>query len=209
MSRLLRVAVLALLSLFLLAPPAAQAHDELIASDPQDGATLDDAPDEVVLTFSGRISELGAQVVLEDATGASLVEGGPLVDGEEVEQDLADLAAGAYTVLWRVTSEDGHPISGQLSFTVTEDDDDSPDGTSSGAPATATEEGTTAATPPPTSAAATPEPTTSATPAPATGTTSESLDDGAGLPVWAWVVLALGVLGLLALLGRTWARGRA
>jgi hypothetical protein len=41
------------------------------------------------------------------------------VDGATVVQPLtADLPAGGYTVDWRVTSADGHPLSDRFAFTV-------------------------------------------------------------------------------------------
>lgn len=196
-SRLLRVVLMALLTVLLVAPGGlAQAHDELIASDPKDGATLEEAPDAITLTFSGPISDLGVQVVLEDASGEALTEGEPRVEGTEVQQDLADLDAGAYTALWRVTSSDGHPISGDLSFTVTGDDDE-PAGETTAEP---TADGT--------SPAATADSITED--AGTDDSTSDAVQDGGGgLPVWAWVVVGAAVLGLLALLARTWSRGRA
>jgi hypothetical protein len=199
--RRLRTALPALLAVLLVAvgPAPAQAHDELIGSDPRDGATLDEAPDGIVLTFSGDISDLGAQVALQDAAGRSLTDGTPRVAGTEVEQDLPDLGAGDYTVLWRVTSADGHPISGELAFTVTGDDPTSATSTAGGG---STDEETAD----PTGTAPAAEPTTQATTGP--GTAPDGVDDGAGLPGWAWVVVGAAVLGLLALLGRTWARGR-
>jgi hypothetical protein len=38
----------------------------------------------------------------------------------EVRQSLAGGPAGAYTVVWRVTSADGHPVSGTFAFTADE-----------------------------------------------------------------------------------------
>lgn len=199
---------MALLTVLLVAPGGvARAHDELIGSDPEDGAALDAAPEAVTLTFSGPISDLGAQVVLEDASGGALTEGEPRVDGTQVVQDLADLGTGDYTVLWRVTSSDGHPISGELSFTVTAEEEpaeetaDEPTTDATSAAATAEE----------TSAAATAEETADPTPDTITqDSTSDAVRNGdGGLPVWAWVVLGAVALGVVALLARTWSRGRA
>jgi hypothetical protein len=198
-SRLLRVVLMALLTVLLVTPGgAAWAHDELIGSDPEDGATLDGAPGAITLTFSGPISDLGVQVVLQDSSGGALTEGGPRVEGTEVEQDLADLGPGSYTVLWRVTSSDGHPISGDLTFTVAGAGDEPAEETTAGTIAAAEES----------SAPATEDGATADT------ITEDSTSDavregGGGLPVWVWVVLGAVVLGLVALLARTWARGRA
>lgn len=53
--------------------------------------------------------------------GAVVSVGDPEVLGATVRQPLAEgLPAGAYTVDWRVTSGDGHPITGSIGFTVAE-----------------------------------------------------------------------------------------
>lgn len=211
-----------LLTVLLVAPAGvASAHDELVGTDPQDGATVEE-PDDLVLTFSGNIAGLGAQVAVTGPDGGSVVDGAPEVNGTEVEQELVDdLAAGDYAVIWRVTSEDGHPISGEFSFTVevVADDsgDDATDDSAAGATDDATSEATTETTDEATDDATTetttdPAPTTDATDdatedADVTAEPVEAQDDG-GLPVWAWVLVALGAAGLLGLLARTWARGR-
>jgi copper resistance protein C len=110
---------LATLALLLTAPSVAQAHDELVGSSPQAGATLDAAPAQVELQFSGEIQELGTQVVVTADDGTTVSDGPARVDRTTVLQPLAaDLPVGAYTVDWRVTSADGHPLSDEFSFTV-------------------------------------------------------------------------------------------
>lgn len=176
----------------------ASAHDQLIGNEPEDGATVE-APDSVELTFSGAIGDLGTQVAVTGPDGRSVVEGDPQVDGAVVEQDLVDdLPAGDYAVVWRVTSEDGHPISGDFSFSVEED--------AGGAAAPATEEASTG------TADGTADDTAetaddTADDADVTADPVEAQGEG-GLPVWAWVVIALAALGLAGLLARTWTRGR-
>lgn len=102
--------------------PAASAHDALAGSTPADGATVPAAPAEVSLDFTGEVQELGAQVAVTGPDGAAASEGAVEVDGATVTQPLADdLTAGTYSVAWRVTSADGHPISGTTTFTVAGD----------------------------------------------------------------------------------------
>lgn len=211
----------ALVALLLLAPAgAASAHDQLTGSEPADGATVDEPPEEVVLTFSGEIAELGAQVVVADPDGATVSDGDPEVVGTEVTQALvADLPAGDYDVTWRVTSEDGHPISGTFGFTVAEGADSSAEETTGTTGTTTDESSGDATSDDATAEETTAEGTTEETPAPTTA--EEPAGDDAsitagpdatgepgGLPVWAWVVVVLAALGLLALLVRTWSRGR-
>ena len=102
-----------------LLPALALAHTELTASDPVDGSTITDAPDEIVLTFAGELDD-----------GASFSVLGP--DGDEVgfgalDLDVADrnvlrgevevAATGEYTVAWSVVGGDGHAVEGEVSFT--------------------------------------------------------------------------------------------
>lgn len=96
----------------------AVAHDELVASDPAAGSTIEQLPGEITLTFSGvLIDEAGAnRVSVTDAAGTELAEGEPVLDGTEVTQSLAGSSQGPITVVWRVVSSDGHPVSGEYSF---------------------------------------------------------------------------------------------
>lgn len=100
------------------APPAA-AHDALLGTDPQAGASLDAAPAQIVFTYSAEILAEGAEVQVTDASGAPLTDGAPVIDGTTLTQPLTGEGSGEIAVLWRVVSSDGHPIAGELAFTVT------------------------------------------------------------------------------------------
>jgi methionine-rich copper-binding protein CopC len=100
--------------------PAASAHDALLAVSPADGSTTVTAPERVELEFSGVVQELGAEVVISGPDGAPAAQGQAQVVDSTLTQPLApDLPAGTYSVAWRVTSADGHPIAGTTTFTVT------------------------------------------------------------------------------------------
>lgn len=116
--RALIAAFVALLLMGVAAP--ASAHDELLGATPGIDSQVDALPAELVLTFSGvLLNEPGAtEVVVTDADGASLLGGDPVLDGTTLTQPLEGTASGAVTVIWRVVSSDGHPISDQFSFTV-------------------------------------------------------------------------------------------
>lgn len=113
------IAVLAAFAIALVASPA-WAHDELVGSDPAAGSQIDELPAEITLTFSAVLmNETGAtEVVVTDATGADLTAGDPTLDGTRVIQPVSGDVAGVVTVIWRVVSSDGHPISDTFSFTV-------------------------------------------------------------------------------------------
>lgn len=52
-----QIAPLLLAGMVALVPATVVAHTELASSDPADAATVNDAPDEVVLTFDGEATE--------------------------------------------------------------------------------------------------------------------------------------------------------
>lgn len=96
----------------------ASAHDELTGTTPQDGAETTQDVQEVRLEFSGSIADVGS-VVEVSGPGGDATQGEPEVDGSVVVQPLApDPDPGDYTVRWRVTSQDGHPISGEFGYTL-------------------------------------------------------------------------------------------
>jgi methionine-rich copper-binding protein CopC len=101
-------------------PPHARAHDQLVSTTPADGGTVGSAPAQVDLVLSQPALALGTRMVVRGPDGAEVSRGAAELRNTTVTQPLrADLPAGAYTVLWRVTSADGHPISGQFTFTLT------------------------------------------------------------------------------------------
>ncbi|MBM6398926.1 copper resistance CopC family protein [Phycicoccus sonneratiae] len=118
---LLRVAALLALLVALggLAAAPADAHTGLLGSTPGDGSTVRRAPTSLVLRFAD-------PVVPGTAVGSLTGPEGPIplreptVRGATVRMRLAAQApAGRYTLTWRVVAEDGHPVSGTLSFRVT------------------------------------------------------------------------------------------
>ncbi|WP_299036135.1 copper resistance CopC family protein [uncultured Pseudokineococcus sp.] len=103
----------------LLAALPASAHDRLVSSDPESGAVLTGVPAEAVLTFSSEVQELGTVLEVHDDAGGLVSDAETQVEGRDVVIAVpADLGAGDYEVVYRVTSSDGHPISGQVPFTL-------------------------------------------------------------------------------------------
>lgn len=99
--------------------PLAWAHTSLVTSDPEAGATVEVPPGEITLTFGENPIRSGTKVLVLDPDGQPVQDGNPEIDGDSVVQALnAGLPAGRYTVEYRVTSEDGHPITGSLTFTA-------------------------------------------------------------------------------------------
>jgi len=104
--------------LLLLVPSAgpAHAHDVLERTAPTGGATLRTAPDEVTLTFNDTVLALGTAVRVASPDGDVQSGAAQVVDDTVTQPLAADRPAGAYTVYWRVTSADGHPVTGRFGF---------------------------------------------------------------------------------------------
>lgn len=115
---LLLAVALAGTSVLVTALPAA-AHDELLGSTPASGEALTDAPAEVTLTFSAEVLTIGAAVIVADGADRDWVADAPVVRDGTVTVSLdPQLPIGGYEIRWRVVSQDGHPISGIIPFTV-------------------------------------------------------------------------------------------
>ncbi|MBF4561292.1 copper resistance protein CopC [Microbacterium sp. VKM Ac-2870] len=107
------------MAVVLLGTAPASAHDELLESSPASGAALTSAPAEVSLTFSADVLTIGAAVIVADASGHDWAASAPSVDNGVVTVALdPQIPVGGYEIRWRVVSQDGHPISGLIPFTV-------------------------------------------------------------------------------------------
>jgi methionine-rich copper-binding protein CopC len=191
------------------APQPAWAHTALISSSPADGTVVAKPPATVVLNFNEPAIATGTKVLVTGPDG-SATEGEPELVDNTVRQDLKpDLPAGRYAVEWRVTSADGHPITGTFSFRVRTSSSGEKSTTGTPAATTATPAATSPATS--TTPAATP-PATSATPAAtspapaATPSTAAQTRPGASSG-WLWL-LAILPIGLAAVLGWRFSRHR-
>ncbi len=115
------VVVLGLLALtaFVASAPAASAHAKLVSISPADGSTVATAPEQVVITFSEELLATSVRIEVHDGEGVPVADGAPVVEGAVATQPLVDgLAAGGYSVSYRVVSKDGHPVSGSTTFTA-------------------------------------------------------------------------------------------
>ncbi|GII91890.1 copper resistance CopC family protein [Sinosporangium siamense] len=121
MRRLLTALMLAGATLLIAAPPA-QAHNVLTGSDPKDGATIAEGPSKITLEFDQPVRQGFSQVTVIGPGGARFEQGKVSVNGPKVTMGVAPLgSAGKYVVGYRVLSSDGHPISGTIDFTLSED----------------------------------------------------------------------------------------
>ncbi|MFI5838663.1 copper resistance protein CopC [Catenuloplanes sp. NPDC051500] len=168
----------------------ALAHNSFTGSNPEEGATVEKAPAEIELRFLEEVDAAATKISIEAPHGASGMKGDARFDGKKIFVPFGVGQAGKYTVSYEIPSDDGHPIKGDFSFTLSE-------AAVAAAAPTPTAVPTTAA---PTSGAAVP-----ATDAPVLNPAASSEDDG-GTPWWPWALG--GLLLVVAVAGGTIAYGR-
>ncbi|HEX8207103.1 MAG TPA: copper resistance protein CopC, partial [Solirubrobacteraceae bacterium] len=105
----------------LVLPAGASAHAVLTHSTPHRGATVTEAPPEVVFDFNEPVEvSFGALRVYDEEGGR--VDRGELVrpndSARSVGVKVRSLERGLYTATYRVVSADGHPVSGGFTFGV-------------------------------------------------------------------------------------------
>jgi len=113
-------AFLVLAALFLVGrAPVAAAHTELILSEPADGSVVAEVPSQVVLTFSEELLPETVRISVADSTGLAVLVADPSVDADTVTATWPPGLTGTdFDVNYRVVSQDGHPVSGTVSFTT-------------------------------------------------------------------------------------------
>ena len=98
----------------------ASAHATRVASQPADNAVLMAGPDQVSATFNEQLQTTFAAMAVVGPDGNVWSSGQPTVQGAVVSIGMRPLGpAGTYTVNYRVTSADGHVVSGSWSFRLT------------------------------------------------------------------------------------------
>lgn len=97
----------------------ASAHAELIEASPGPAAVLESPPSQVVLVFNEPVQPTSHAVDVSAPDGSRVSDGDPIVDPSNVlTASVRALAAGAYTVSYRVIAEDSHVVEGSYQFSV-------------------------------------------------------------------------------------------
>lgn len=124
--RVLATTVLTGLAL-LLGAGSASAHAALVSSSPEDGSSIEQGPDQVLLTFNEKISPNFATVTVVGPDDNLWSKGEVVVDGSTVSIDVGELGpVGQYQVAFRVTSADGHVVNGIRTFNLTQEGSGTP-----------------------------------------------------------------------------------
>jgi hypothetical protein len=98
----------------------ASAHAARVSADPPDNAVLTTGPERVSATFNERLQFTFVAMTVVGPDGNLWSAGDPTVQGPVASIGMRALGpAGTYTVNYRVTSADGHVVSGSWSFRLT------------------------------------------------------------------------------------------
>jgi methionine-rich copper-binding protein CopC len=101
------------------------AHAELVGSSPTADSSVATVT-EVSITAGEELLDIGANsegfvMVVTDSTGLYYGDGCVSVTGDTASMPVSINAPGDYSVAYRVVSNDGHPVEGEFTFSVTGD----------------------------------------------------------------------------------------
>ncbi|MEC7103329.1 MAG: copper resistance protein CopC [Actinomycetota bacterium] len=184
--------------------PTASAHADLQVSTPEDGESLQIAPEEIRLAFSEELFEELVEISILDADGDLYstieVEQTPPPGTDVIFPWPTQAPPGEYSIAYRVVSADGHPVTGTISFSyaATAPEPSTPEPAPSDS--TPSAESSTPATSPAASSPIASAPSSSSA---TESSTSSSTDSSSGTPlVILGVVLLLGVIATSAIIVR-------
>lgn len=116
------VALLGLLAVALFfVPETALAHAVLQSSEPRSGSVVETSPPWVRVQFNEPVEAAFTPLMVYDRSGNRVDKGDAQIDPGDASGiivGLNSLPEGFYTVSYRVTSTDGHPIEGAYGFSV-------------------------------------------------------------------------------------------
>ena len=191
LARVAVVVLFAALAAVGLALPAS-AHNVLLSSNPADGAVLQAAPTTVQLTFDQPVQDFEPVVTVLGPDGQRYESGTPQVDSTEVTAGVNALPGpGDYVIAYRVVSADGHPVQGEIRFTMA----------AGASGATGSAGGTSGSGARSSGAGASAEATASVAPVPATGSAAPATaasSTSSGLSGWVWAAIALAAVLVVA-----------
>ncbi|MFC4124008.1 copper resistance CopC family protein [Nocardia rhizosphaerae] len=100
----------------------AGAHSAAVSSVPEDGSTVEVGPARASVTFNEDLQPNFPSLTVVGPDGRLWSKGEAVVDGRSVSVAVGELGpVGEYTLAFRVTSADGHPVSGTRNFTLSKE----------------------------------------------------------------------------------------
>ncbi|WP_433746511.1 copper resistance CopC/CopD family protein [Falsibacillus pallidus] len=117
----LRLLFLSFLAIFSLLPPKlADAHAVLLSASPMENSTLKKAPEQIILTFNERLEGGLYEIKVKDSNGRSSTSSETSLskNHQQLSIKLPPLKNGVYSVTYRATSQDGHPVGSTYVFSI-------------------------------------------------------------------------------------------
>lgn len=120
------IVYLCLVGLTFFSTPHATAHVEIVASFPEQSASVNPLPTEVWIEFSGDLQNLDGEIVntieVIDSTGLVVSDENAVVQAGRITTKVSgQSAAGFFVVKYRVVGQDGHVIEGDYTFNASPD----------------------------------------------------------------------------------------
>jgi copper resistance protein C len=104
----------------LIVPSVVSAHTSLSSSNPAEGQVVTEQLEEIILTYATAIEVLSTMDLKKDGNKIPLKD--IRVENKQLIGEISNpLTNGSYTIEWKIVGEDGHPITGQINFTVQSD----------------------------------------------------------------------------------------
>ncbi len=103
--------------------PSANAHSEIVSSNPSASSYVEQLPEQIELEFNEELLNLGSgnSVSIISPSGEDLGMGETSTDGARITRLLNTTSElGAFEVKYRVASADGHILKGSFTFNLTE-----------------------------------------------------------------------------------------
>lgn len=98
-------------------PTVGFAHTELSSSSPESGQVVTEEMKEISLTFGGEIEALSTMNLTKEGQEIKFVS--VQAQGDQLVALLDHpLESGSYIINWNIAGEDGHPITGEIPFSV-------------------------------------------------------------------------------------------
>lgn len=116
-ARVALAAAVALLAALAIAAPA-RAHNPFLGSTPETGATVTEARTTITLEFTETIDERFIDLAVSGPDGQAVELGKPAVIGGTLTAQARFTASGEHTIGYRVMSDDGHPVEGEIAFPI-------------------------------------------------------------------------------------------
>ena len=115
-----------LLGLTFFSTPHSTAHVEIVASFPEQSASVNPLPTEVWIEFSGDLQNLDGEILntieVIDSTGLVVSDDNAVVQAGRITTKVSEQsAAGFFVVKYRVVGQDGHVIEGDYTFNASPD----------------------------------------------------------------------------------------